>query len=54
MILCSSLKSKGRFLLWTWEHWEIGGGAGVEWYFLGKPIYPGKWFIGWLFVKEAE
>ena len=51
MILCSSWKSSGRFLLWTYEIWSIGGGAGVQWFFFGKDVYPSKYFIGWLFVR---
>ena len=51
MILCNFKKDKGRFLLWTWEHWSVGGGSSVQWYFMSKAIYPSKYFIGWLFLR---
>ena len=54
IFLCSSYKSKGRFLLWTYEIWSIGGGSGLQWYFMGKEVCPGKYFIGWLFVRSEE
>jgi hypothetical protein len=46
--LLDATKDSGRLLLWTWELWECGGGAGVDWYFCGKEVYPGKCSPLWL------
>jgi hypothetical protein len=45
--LDSATKDKGRFLFWSWELWEIGGGAGVEWKFLKWSIYPSQYNPLW-------
>lgn len=59
VFLCSSTKQQGNFLFWRWEQWEIGGGGGVQWYFLNKEIYPGDknilWKIfEWQFYKKDK
>jgi len=46
-IVCNHTKQIGRFLFWRWELWEVGGGAGVEWYFCGKEINVGEWNPLW-------
>jgi hypothetical protein len=33
-------KSSGRFFFWKWSLWSIGGGGGVQWYFMGIEINP--------------
>jgi len=48
VIICNFTKSRGRFLFWTYELWEVGGGAGVEWWFCGIPINLGRWNPLWL------
>jgi hypothetical protein len=50
-IIKNDYKDRGRFLLWTWELWEIGGGAGVIWNFLKWQIYPGRYNILWVWFK---
>ncbi len=52
VFICTGIKERGRFLLWTWERWSIGGGAGVEWYFCGITVYPGRWSPLWWFRRE--
>jgi len=42
------IKRTGKFLWWRWSLWEIGEGAGVQWYFLNKPIYIRKHNPLWL------
>lgn len=48
IFLDNSEKDSGRFMFWKWSLWSIGGGAGVEWYFMGKVVYPKKYSILWL------
>ena len=54
MIVCSALQHKGRFLIWTYELWSIGGGAGCQWFLFGKDVYPGKYFLGWRFIRSKK
>lgn len=54
VFLDSSTKQLGRFLLWTWEYWSIGGGAGVQWYFCGRPVYPGRFSPLWWFCHPKK
>lgn len=49
--LCSSYKDSGRFLFWTWELWEIGGGGGVAWKFLGYDINPSEHNPLWMWFN---
>ena len=42
------IKRTGKFLWWSWRLWEIGGGAGVQWYLFRKAIYPHKLSPLWL------
>jgi hypothetical protein len=32
MFIDNFTRVAGRFLLLRWEYWEVGGGAGVEWF----------------------
>jgi len=39
IFLDNSTTNQGRvLLLWKWEIWSIGGGSGVQWYFLGRQV----------------
>ena len=54
-IFCNATKHKGRFLFWTWEHWSIGGGAGVNWKFFNIDIYPGQYNpLWWIFYAQRR
>jgi len=48
MFLCNFIKDEGRFLFWKWELWEVGGGGGVCWWFLGIDVYPSRLSPLWL------
>lgn len=49
--LCNFTKNQGRFLFWRWELWQVGGGAGVTWYFLNKEIFPSRFSLLWIIFK---
>ena len=51
MFMENFTKDKGRFLFWKWELWEVGGGAGVNWWFCGKDINPGRFNPLWIIFK---
>ena len=48
MFIDDSVKDSGRFLFWSWELWQIGGGGGVQWKFLKWEIDPGKHSLLWV------
>ena len=47
-IFCNFTKDQGRFLFWSWELWQVGGGAGVCWKFFNIDINPGRWNPLWI------
>ena len=48
MFIDDSVKDSGRFLFWSWELWQIGGGGGVQWKFLKWEIDPGQHSLLWV------
>lgn len=61
-ILCNFTADGGRFLLWKWKLWQVGGGGGVVWDVLRKDISHGEhnplWLIftiqRWLHKRKKE
>lgn len=54
-----STTNTGRFLIWVWELWEIGGGGGVAWYIslpgYKREITPGRYNpLWWVFEMQRR